>query len=55
MDSNFYQKFDNESNSSKNFKVSILAPFISGVVGASLVLGVCFGVPSIKDKLLLRK
>lgn len=55
MDSNFYQKFDNESNNSKNFKFSVLTPFISGVVGASLVLGVCFGVPSIKDKLLLRK
>ncbi len=29
-----------------------IAPFVSGVVGASLVVGVCFGVPNIKNKLL---
>ena len=26
-------------------------PFISGVLGASLVIGICFGVPEIKNKL----
>ena len=28
-----------------------MVPFLSGIVGASLVLGTCFGVPSIKSKL----
>lgn len=31
---------------------NIVTPFISGILGASLVLGVCFGVPEVKDKLL---
>ena len=34
------------------FGKNILVPFISGIVGASLVVSVCFGVPSIKNKLL---
>ena len=29
-----------------------ISPFVSGVVGASLVVGICFGVPNIKNKLL---
>ncbi len=52
MDDNFYQKFDDGKNGSGKFKSSVLVPFVSGVVGASLVVGTCFGVPSIKDKLL---
>lgn len=35
-----------------SFSKNILVPFISGVVGSSAVLGVCFGVPSIKEALL---
>ena len=30
---------------------TVLVSFISGIVGASLVLGVCFGVPGIKNQL----
>ncbi len=42
-----------QANFSKQRNFSkILTPFISGVVGASLVVGICFGVPSIKTKLL---
>ena len=33
-----------------NFSKTILTPFISGIVGASLVLGICFGVPTIREK-----
>lgn len=32
-------------------KSNILVPFLSGVIGAGLTIGVCFGVPQIKDKL----
>ena len=40
------------SKSKGNFRKTFFVPFISGVLGCSLVLGVCFGVPSIKEKLL---
>ena len=44
----------NESNShsSGSFTRNILIPFISGVLGCSLVIGTCFKVPSIKTKLI---
>ena len=51
MDDNFYQKFDVESSKSKSLTSNIFVPFISGVLGASLVIGTCFGVPNIKNKL----
>lgn len=38
----------NNSNSKNQF----LIPFISGIAGSALVLGICFGVPSIKDKII---
>lgn len=39
-------------NHSSGFGKTILLPFLSGVVGCSLVIGTCFGVPSIKEKLI---
>ena len=33
-----------------NFSKTILTPFISGIVGASLVLGICFGIPTVREK-----
>ena len=41
----------NKSNSN-GFGKSVLLPFFSGIVGCSLVIGTCFGVPSIKEKLV---
>lgn len=35
-----------------HFGKTILLPFFSGVIGASLVVGTCFGVPSIKNQLM---
>lgn len=52
MEDNFYQKFDGGNGKSKSSASTILVPFISGVVGAGLVIGTCFGVPSIKNKIL---
>ena len=37
---------------SNGFGKTILLPFFSGVVGCALVIGTCFGVPSIKEKLI---
>lgn len=34
------------------FGKSVLIPFVSGVLGCSVVLGTCFGIPSIKSKLI---
>ncbi len=35
-----------------NVKNSIVAPFVSGILGASLVVGVCFGNSTIRTKLI---
>ena len=50
-----YRTVYNKSNDKKpksGFGKSVLLPFFSGVVGCSLVIGTCFGVPSIRDKIL---
>lgn len=39
-------------SSSGGFGKSVFVPFISGILGASIVMGVCFGVPSVKTNLL---
>ena len=36
---------------SNGFGKTVLVPFISGIMGCALVIGTCFGVPSIKEKL----
>ncbi len=45
-------KKSKSQKSSAGFGKTVLVPFISGIVGATLVIGTCFGVPSIKSKLL---
>lgn len=53
MDDNFYQKFDGDSYKSRSSTYNnIFVPFISGVLGASLIIGTCFGVPNVRNKLL---
>lgn len=37
---------------SNDFAKSVLLPFFSGIVGCSVVIGTCFGVPSVKEKLI---
>lgn len=46
--SNANFKKQNHSNFGKN----VLLPFFSGIVGCSVVLGTCFGIPSVKEKIL---
>lgn len=44
----------NDNTSKKphtGFTKSILLPFFSGIVGSTLIIGICFGTPSIKNKL----
>jgi len=47
----FYKKFSNSKNS-PSFGLSILLPFISGMLATLLILGIAFGVPSIKEKII---
>ena len=41
-----------EDTPKSSFGKSVVFPFVSGILGASLVIGVSFGVPQIKDKLI---
>jgi serine protease Do len=42
----------NENKAKLGFGKGVLIPFISGVLGCSVVIGACFGIPSIRDNLL---
>lgn len=42
----------NGTKNNSNSKNQFLIPFISGIAGSALVLGICFGVSSIKDKII---
>lgn len=44
--------FNEKKKTSSGFGKSVLIPFVSGIVGCTVVIGTCFGVPSIKSKLL---
>ena len=54
MESNFKNLIDEtpEKDHSHGFKNRVVIPFISGVLGCSVVIGTCFGVPEIKSKIL---
>ena len=41
-----------KQNEKIGFGKSVVLPFFSGVVGCALVVGTCFGIPSIKEKIL---
>ena len=41
----------NKNKKSGGFGSSVLLPFISGMLGATLILGIGFGVPEVKNKL----
>lgn len=37
---------------SHSFSKTILLPFCSGILGATLVIGTCFGIPGIRNMIL---
>ena len=51
-----YSSFDTNTTKQKNkgnsFGKTVLLPFTCGVLGAGIVIGTCFGVPSIKTQIL---
>ncbi len=48
----FYSKFNTSSPKKHSFKSNVFVPFISGVLGASLVMGLSFGVPNIRKAVI---
>lgn len=51
MNDNEFKNVITHPNNNNYFGKNVAIPFISGVLGCSLVLGTCFGVPSIKQKI----
>ena len=50
---NSYKKIVIDSRkSSPGFTKSVLVPFASGILGATLVIGTCFGIPSVREKII---
>lgn len=47
-----YSNFSSDKRSSSSFSKNVILPFFSGILGCSLVIGTCFGVPTIKEKLI---
>ena len=49
-----FNDFSNNHSKKPNggFFRNIFVPFVSGILGCSLVIGTCFGVPAIKEKLI---
>ena len=48
-DVKIYATTTTNKKSSFSFSKNILVPFFSGAIGASIILGTCFGIPSIRD------
>ncbi len=46
------KKKDKKPNTGPGFGKTIALPFVSGIVGATLVLGICFSVPNIKNNIV---
>lgn len=42
----------NVNKSKGSFSKNVILPFMSGIIGASLVIGTCFGIPKIRGKIL---
>ena len=43
---------DNKPKKNSNFGRNVLIPFVSGITGCAIVIGTCFGIPSIKQHIL---
>jgi len=50
-ESNIFKSVKTQKNKG-SFSKSVVLPFVSGILGASLVIGVCFGVPEVKERIV---
>lgn len=55
MEENNFKNVKMPKAYSKNYLKTILVPFISGIIGASLVIGTCFGIPQIREKIISKE
>lgn len=49
---NEYRQITSYSKQKSGFGKSFILPFFSGILGTTLVIGTCFGVPGIKEKII---
>ena len=55
VSNNAYKAFNADKKGSKSgigFGKTVALPFLCGVLGAGIVVGTCFGIPSVRDNLL---
>lgn len=48
----YFNTSPQKKKSKSNIKSGVIAPFISGILGATLIIGVCFGNSTIRTKIL---
>lgn len=51
-ENNSFKKSSSKISHHNGFGKSVIVPFVSGIIGATLVVGTCFGVPTIKNKII---
>lgn len=44
--------YNKTSKDNSGFGKSVILPFVSGILGCSVVIGTCFGIPSIRTKII---
>lgn len=49
---NTFKSVNNGSEKKHGGLKTVIISFISGIVGAALVIGICFGIPGIREKIL---
>ena len=49
----FYKNFNIETKKPNSFKSNIFIPFLSGILGATLIISLAFGIPNIREKLII--
>ena len=47
-----YSEYGMVKRSNYSFVKNVIIPFFSGIIGCSLVLGTCFGIPTIREKII---
>ena len=52
MDNNFYSNFEKKSNNGTGFFPRVFIPFLSGALGAALVLGVSYNAGFFENRIV---
>ncbi len=49
---NTFKSANVKKTNNTGYLKGVILPFVSGIIGASLVIGTCFGIPKIREKIL---